>query len=84
MTAFYRAALLVLVIGSGSMFVGDAKSQSIASGSFAETRWMCFYSSDQYPDRGEIGFFEDGGHCPFIRNDPSLGQLLFVRRVAWD
>ncbi|MGH8081446.1 MAG: hypothetical protein ACREP7_12805 [Lysobacter sp.] len=85
MTAFSRTALMLLVIGAGAIFTGSASSQPTPPVSPATTQWICFYTSDQHPEAGEIGFLEEGGRrCPFVRNDPSLGQLIFVRRVPWN
>lgn len=84
MTAFSRAALMLLVIGTGSVFTGSASSQTTPPVSPAATQWICFYTYDEHPELDPIGFLEENGRrCPFIRTDPTYGQLTFQKRVPW-
>ncbi|ALN55849.1 hypothetical protein GLE_0491 [Lysobacter enzymogenes] len=82
MTMLARTAALLLIAAAAAASPGEVRAQNAQP---AATRWICFYSSELYPEMEPIGFLEDdGGHCPFVRYDPSYGQMYFVRRVPWD
>ncbi|QWP77109.1 hypothetical protein J5226_01500 [Lysobacter sp. K5869] len=82
MTMSFRAAALALALVSFAALSGEAGSQPAAP---ATTQWICFYASDQHPEIGEIGFLVEGGRrCPFVRNDPTYGPMIFVRREPWN
>lgn len=85
MTMSMRTAAFALALASAAAFSGQAESQPAAVVSPAATQWICFYASDLHPEIGEIGFLEEGGRrCPFVRNDPTYGPMIFVRREPWN
>lgn len=76
------AALFLVVAATVAGFAGAVRAQTAQP---ATTQWICFYSSDLYPEMEPIGFLEEGGRrCPFVRNDPTYGQMYFVRREPWN
>ncbi|SDY79387.1 hypothetical protein SAMN04487939_106115 [Lysobacter sp. yr284] len=81
MTMLTRTAALLLAAATVAL-AGAAGAQTAQP---ATTQWICFYTSDLYPEMEPIGFLEEGGRrCPFVRNDPTYGQMYFLRREPWN